>query len=35
MLSHRNVEAEFWTYGDDVVLTMKNGYVYDITYSLE
>ncbi|WHP41551.1 hypothetical protein QIX46_00455 [Lysinibacillus boronitolerans] len=33
--THRNEEAEFWTYGDDVVLTMKNGYVYDITYSLE
>ncbi|MFJ7731541.1 hypothetical protein ACIQXF_06550 [Lysinibacillus sp. NPDC097231] len=27
-------EAEFWTY-DDVVLTMKNGYVYDIVYSNE
>jgi len=27
-------EAEFWTY-DGVVLTMKNGYVFDITYSLE
>ncbi|MFJ8460908.1 hypothetical protein ACIQ57_17455 [Lysinibacillus xylanilyticus] len=30
----KNNEAEFWTYGD-VVLTMKNGYVYDITSSLE
>lgn len=27
-------EAEFWTY-DGVILTMKNGYVFDITYSLE
>lgn len=30
----KSTEAEFWTYGD-VVLTMKNGYVYDITSSLE
>lgn len=33
--TYRNEEAEFWTYSDDVVLTMKNGYVYNITYSLE
>jgi len=26
----KSAEAEFWTYGD-VVLTMKNGYVYEIT----
>lgn len=30
----KNNEAEFWTY-DGAVLTMKNGYVFDITYSLE
>ncbi|MFJ7982333.1 hypothetical protein ACIQ1D_18905 [Lysinibacillus xylanilyticus] len=30
----KSTGAEFWTYGD-VVLTMKNGYVYDIVYSNE
>lgn len=30
----RSTDAEFWTY-NDMVLTMKNGYVYDITYSFE
>ncbi|KOP78145.1 hypothetical protein AMS59_13675 [Lysinibacillus sp. FJAT-14745] len=28
----KSSEAEFWNYGD-MVLTMKNGYVFDITYS--
>ena len=28
----KSTDAEFWTY-EDMVLTMKNGYVYDITHS--
>ncbi|MEQ6856001.1 hypothetical protein AAHH17_16090 [Lysinibacillus capsici] len=32
--TYKNDEAYFWVY-DGVVLTMKNGYVYDITYELE
>lgn len=30
----KSTDAEFWTY-DDMVLTMKNGYVFEITYSHE
>lgn len=32
--TYKNDEAYFWVY-DGVVLTMKNGYVYDVTYELE
>ncbi|WPK10742.1 hypothetical protein R6U77_12715 [Lysinibacillus louembei] len=32
--TYKNDEAYFWVY-DGVVLTMKKGYVYDITYELE
>ncbi|REB10034.1 hypothetical protein DVB69_04300 [Sporosarcina sp. BI001-red] len=29
---YRSDEAEFWNYEDAVILTIKNGFVYDITY---
>jgi len=32
--THSNDVAEFWVY-DDLVLTMKNGYVFDVTRSPE